>query len=211
MTLRLINSGTSEQQPNQPDQMATQRRSADCDTMCQTMQSIQSWRQTGPKQATKVHKTKASNARRCGDSCLRLRRTLRMNYEILSIILCAAMVPSVFCSCSPSAGAGPSKNNAAAAFFPSKKSISFSKGMNHANFQGNCQADLQNDEDEPSLYTPLRSCSQFERAGTRLRGTAEDGSSPLARQRLLLAGDMTAASPYVYTRLQTRLFPEMRF
>jgi hypothetical protein len=163
--------------------------------------------------------TKTCNSRRCSESSARLQSTARGACSTLSIILCVSMIPSVFSSCSLSVDVVPSEIrhwDSPTTFLPDtpklKKSISFSSKMNHANFKmkRNCQADLQDDENEPLLYTPVHSSSQSERAGTRPRGHVAGGSSPAAHWRPR-SGDMAAATPYVYTLLQTQLFPEMRF
>jgi hypothetical protein len=186
------------------------------DTTRKLAQSMQNCWQAEPA----VHKTMVSNSRRCSESSARLQSTARGACSTLSIILCVSMIPSVFSSCSLSVDVVPSEIrhwDSPATFLPDtpklKKSISFSSKMtNHANFKmkRNCQADLQDDENEPLLYTPVHSSSQSERAGTRPRGHVAGGSSPAADWRPR-SGDMAAAAPYVYTLLQTQLFPEMRF
>jgi hypothetical protein len=177
------------------------------------VQNIQSCQAELAKPAE--YKINLSNSGRCSELCARSRSTA---CSTLSVILCATMIPTVFCSCSFSVDVVPPSGirycNPAATLLPIspklKKVISFSGKMkNHANLQGNCRED-QDDEIELHLYTPVHSNSQSVTAGTHFHAHVAGGSSPTTRHRPH-SGDMAAAAPYVYTRLQTQLFPEMRF
>jgi hypothetical protein len=150
-------------------------------------------------------------------------RSNRTSFSALSLVLCAAMVPSAFCTYSSSAEIVASKfrhsiaaENFVAGASKLKKSVSFSCKMDQAVLPGiHKTAVFQDAEYGSNVYTPVHSSSDL--AGDRLQSRrlrGQDGSlssSSTARRRLPSSGDVSNAAPYVYTRLQTQLFPQMRF
>ena len=188
------------------------------------MQRIHSWRQ-----AVLVRR---ASTRQCGSEDMvsarqeagRRVRSIRSPLSALSFLLCAAMRPSVLCTYSASSEIVTSKfrqsltDNLASGTSKLKKSVSFSCKMDQAILPGSHKpsAALQDAEYGSNVYTPVHSSSDLESAAVdrvqsmRLRG--QDGAlASAARRRSPSSGDVASAAPYVYTRLQKQLFPQMRF
>ncbi len=191
----------------------------------QTMQRIHSWRQAGLVQR--------ASTRQCGgeemaparqEEAERRARSIRSPLSALSFLLCAAMLPSVLCTYSASSEIMVSKfrhsipdNFAGASKL--KKSVSFSCKMDQAILPGSHKptSALQDAEYGFNVYTPVHSSSDLQSAAgdrvqsMRLRGQDGALASSAARRRSPSSSDVASAAPYVYTRLQTQLFPQMRF
>ena len=192
----------------------------------QTMQRIHCWRQAGLVQR--------ASTRQCGseemaparkEEAERRARSIRSPLSALSFLLCAAMLPSVLCTYSASSDIIASKfrhsipDNFVSGASKLKKSVSFSCKMDQAILPGSHKptSALQDAEYGFNVYTPVHSSSDLESAAgervqsMRLRGQDGALASSAARRRSPSSSDVTSAAPYVYTRLQTQLFPQMRF
>jgi hypothetical protein len=191
-------------------------------TTQQSMQTINNWKHAGLEECAIASSRKCDIEEQTASrpaECKGRVRSQRCSASALSLILCAAMVPSAFSTYSASPDivssqfrhsmespvAGPSKL---------KKSVSFSCKMDKAVLENSRQtsAELKDAVESLNLYTPVHSSSDLERAsGDRIQSMRLRGQecSP-TRRRSLSSGDESAA-PYIYTRLQTQLFPQMRF
>jgi hypothetical protein len=191
----------------------------------QTMQSIHNWRQARIERAStqRCDSEVLTSARR--DGCRRRVRWTRNSSAALSFVLCVVMVPSTICTYSASAEIIASKfrqaDNFVAGASKLKKGVSFSCKMDQAVLPGihKTSAESQDSEHSSNVYIPVHSSSDLERAaGDRLQSMrlrVRDGcalsSSSAARRQSPSSGDETNAALCVYTRLQTQLFPQMRF
>jgi hypothetical protein len=190
----------------------------------QILLSIHSWRQAGlAERASRCLCEKEIPSGWQEERGRRLRST-GSSFLTLSIILCAAMIPSAFCTYIAPEGimAAKYRHSVSADMLVSggsklKKSVSFSCKMDQAVIPRSpkTSAELQDVEYSSNVYTPVHSSSDLESTprvqSMRLRG--QDGflaSSSTSSRRSLTSGDV-ASAPYVYTRLQTKLFPQMRF
>ena len=181
----------------------------------QAKQTIDSWKQAGL--------VERASPRRCDIEELRADRqqvrSTRLSFSTLSSVLCVAFLPFAFCSSSESAETVSTKFRHSIMFENGasklKKSVSYSCTMDQAVNQGNRQGLKVDAGYGLNVYTPVHS-----RVSDLGRASGERGQSMLLRDgslsspahwRSLSSGDDVPAAPYVYTRLQTQLFPQMRF
>ena len=87
-----------------------------------------------------------------------------------------------------------------------RKSVSYTSKMNHADLRGDDHADLCS----PSAYLPAHSSGDLRRAEA-LPSHVLRGGSAQASLRSWAPDSSEEPSPNVYTRLQTQLYPEVRF
>ena len=87
-----------------------------------------------------------------------------------------------------------------------RKSISYTSKMNHAGQQGDHQAGLCSS----SEYLPAHSSGDVRRAGA-LPSHGLRGGSTLASLLSWAPDSFEEPTPNIYTRLQTQLYPEVRF
>lgn len=191
----------------------------------QIMQSIHSWRQAGlVERASSRQCDQAERSSARLEEKSRRARSTHSSSSAVALILCAAMLPSALCTYGSSAGIDAAKfrhsvllDTHVPGASKLKKSVSFSSKMDQAILPSShkCSADL---DYISNVYTPVHSSSDLEGAAgdrvqsMRLRGQVRSlSSSSVTGRRSLSSGDVAAAAPYVYTRLQTQLFPQMRF
>ena len=136
------------------------------------------------------------------------------------LLVCATLLPSAACSRNQPNTACISRYalpSGAGKFVEGsprlRKSVSYSSEMNTAVVDSNRRyaADSMEDRNINSqVYTPVHSSSDLSRAGD-LRSQRMRAASTTSTFSSGSSEEACSERPYVYTRLQTQLFPEMRF
>eukprot|EP00291_Cryptomonas_curvata_P019546 CAMPEP_0172170626 /NCGR_PEP_ID=MMETSP1050-20130122/11380_1 /TAXON_ID=233186 /ORGANISM="Cryptomonas curvata, Strain CCAP979/52" /LENGTH=165 /DNA_ID=CAMNT_0012841845 /DNA_START=73 /DNA_END=567 /DNA_ORIENTATION=- len=165
------------------------------------MQSIHNWRQAGLAERASSRQCEEMTSARHEEKSRRVRST-RGTFSALSLILCAAMVPSAFCTYSASAAIDAAKfrySVLADGFVPAsklKKSVSFSSKMDQAVHPSNHKSPAELEY----VYTPVHSSSDLEGAAgdrlqsMRLRGQVGSSSSSIVGRRSPSSGDVATAA-----------------